>query len=93
MCFRNSPWYVNCWLLPVRMLMDAAAALQFAIGGNGANTKAIGKAYLSFGKWLFGKKWRVVQIKKSLSSLPGVVQKSMVWEYYVLKKRQYRDIV
>ena len=46
-----------CQLLvnPLRLLMDGAAALQFAIGGNSANTLAVGKAYAHFLKWLFSK--------------------------------------
>ena len=48
MCYRNSPWYVNCWLLPLRFLMDVAAALQFLAGGNSANTRAVGKAFVEF---------------------------------------------
>jgi GT2 family glycosyltransferase len=93
MCYRNSPWYVNCWLLPLRFLMDVAAALQFAAGGNSANTKAIGRAYVHFFKWLFSKEKETATIKKPLSSLTGVLHKSIVWQYYVLKKKRYTDIV
>jgi len=92
MCFRNSPWYVNLWLLPVRLLMDIAAALQFAVSGNTANTKAIAKGYAHFCKWLFMKNG-TVKIKKPLFKLPGVVKKSIVWQYYVGKKKRYADIV
>jgi len=93
MCFRNSPWYVNCWLLPVRLLMDTAAALQFAVGGSGANTRAIAKAYVHFCKWLFSKEKQTAEIKKSLFSLPGVMRKSIVWQYYMLNKKQYSEII
>ena len=93
MCCRNSPWYINCWLLPLRFLMDAAAALQFATGGNGANTKAIGKAYLHFFKWLFSREKQSARTKKSLFSLPGVLKKSIVWQYFVRKKKHYTAIV
>lgn len=93
MYYRNSPWYINCWLLPLRFLMDVAAALQFAITGNGSNTKAIWKAYVSFFKWMFSKEKRLASTKKSLFSLPGVLHKSIVWRYYVLKKKRYTEIV
>ncbi|TKK65330.1 glycosyltransferase family 2 protein [Ilyomonas limi] len=93
MCYRNSPWYVNCWLLPLRFLMDVAAALQFAASGNSANTKVIGRAYVHFFKWLLSKEKETATIKKSLSSLAGVLHKSIVWQYYVRKKKRYTDIV
>jgi hypothetical protein len=92
MCFRNSPWYVNCWLLPLRMLMDAVAAVQFATSGNGASAKAVSKAYISFGRWLFTTK-ATAPVRKSLFSLPGVTGKSIVWQYFILKKKRYTDIV
>lgn len=92
MCFRNSPWYVNLWLLPVRLFMDTAAALQFAVSGNTANTKAVAKGYAHFCKWLFMKNG-TVKTKKSLFKLPGVVKKSIVWQYFIGKKKRYTDIV
>ena len=44
MCFRNSPWQVNIWLLPLRMMMDAAAAAQFLLQKNKSNATAVVKA-------------------------------------------------
>jgi GT2 family glycosyltransferase len=93
MCYRNSPWYVNCWLLPLRLLLDATAALEFAIGGNSASTKAVGKAYVHFIKWLFSNEKQTAVVKKSLSSLPGVIKKSLVWQYFILRKKHYEEIV
>ncbi len=93
MCYRNSPWYVNCWLLPLQLLMDGTAALQFAIGGNMANTKAVGRAYSHFFKWLFSKEKETAGNRKALFNLPGVTRKSIVWQYFVLKKKKYTEIL
>lgn len=92
MCYRNSPWYINCWLLPLRLLMDTAAAVQFAIDGNSTSTKAVGRAYFSFFKWLMSKEKQTANVRKSLLSLPGVIRKSIVWQYYILKKKTIEDI-
>ena len=93
MCYRNSPWYINFWLLPLRLLMDATAALQFAIGGNSASTKAVGKAYIHFLQWMFSKEKQIPGVKRSLFTLPGVLHKSIVWQYFVLKRKLYEDII
>ena len=93
MCYRNSPWYVNFWLLPLRLLMDAAAAFQFALRGSSAGAKAVGKAYAHFFKWLFSKEKQTASVKRSLFNLPGVIQKSIVWQYYILKKKRYENII
>ncbi len=93
MCFRNSPWFVKCWLLPLRVLMDAAAALQFTVSGNSASAGAVVKAYVHFCKWLFSKEKQTARIKKSLFNLPGVLRKSIVCQYYVLKKKHYSEVV
>jgi len=73
--------------------MDAAAALQFAVSGNNASTGAVAKAYVHFCKWLFSKEKQTARTKKSLFSLPGVLRKSIVLQYYVLKKKHYSEIV
>src|SRR4051812_20352326 len=89
MCYRNSPWYVLSWLLPLRLFMDTAAAIQFAIEGNSASTKAVGRAYLHFFKWLFSNERQIPGIKRSLLSLPCVMKNSLVWQYFILKKKRY----
>ncbi|HEX8462768.1 MAG TPA: glycosyltransferase family 2 protein, partial [Segetibacter sp.] len=37
MCFRNSPWYVNLWLLPLRVMLDIVAAVRFLVAEDSAN--------------------------------------------------------
>ncbi len=55
MCWRNSPWYINAWLLPLRMLMDVTAALQFLLKKDTDNAIAVAKAYFHFFGWMFSK--------------------------------------
>jgi len=91
MCFRNSPWYVNLWLLPVRIALDLAAAFRFLLNDR-KNCKAILVAYKDFFKWLFTEKDKYPAKKKSLLSIPSVLRTSIVWQYYIKNKKHYSGI-
>lgn len=94
MLCRNSPLLTLLWLLPVRLGLDLAAAIQFLAKGDGAGAAAVIKAWMAFLKWLFNKddsRW-----PKSLASnhpLSGVYNGSVVWQHFVLRKNTWRQIV
>lgn len=88
MCFRNSPWYVNLWLLPVRFVLDMVAALKFLVSQDVANSMAVLKAYGGFMVWLMRESNRFPRRTKSLPAISVVLKKSIVWLYYVAGKRQ-----
>lgn len=92
MCFRNSPWYVNLWLLPLRMILDFCASLMFMVKEDNANLKAVFRAYWHFFLWMAKEKDKFPQQKKSLLSIPFVVKKSVAWEFYINKKRSYSQL-
>ncbi|WP_018611414.1 glycosyltransferase family 2 protein [Segetibacter koreensis] len=92
MCFRNSPWYVLTWLLPVRIVLDTIASFKFLAEGDKSNCKAVFRAYLDFMKWLVNEKNKFPANKKSLLSIPTVLKKSIVWEYYIKKNKYYSKI-
>jgi hypothetical protein len=91
MCFRNSPWYINLWLLPFRMLLDTIAAFSF-LKDNRSSFNAVFLAYKDFFKWLATEKNKYPAKKKSLLSIACVIKKSVVWEYYILEKKHYSQI-
>jgi len=92
MCFRNSPWYVLIWLLPVRIVLDTIASLRFLVQKDSKNFGAVFKAYRDFFKWIFTEKNKLPFKKKSLLSIPFVLKKSIVWEYYIKGLRYYSEI-
>ena len=93
MCWRNSPWHVNLWLLPLRMMMDAAAAMQFLLGKQKENAFAVAKAYRDFFKWLFSTEKNIPPQKLSLSKAPGTSVFCIVWKYYISKRKTYKELV
>lgn len=92
MCFRNSPWYVNVWLLPTRTILDAAALCRFLIKEDPANCKAVIKAYAHFIKWMATEKNKFPAKKKSLFSIPSVLRTSVAWQYYMNNVKYYSEL-
>ena len=92
MCFRNSPWYILIWLLPVRVVLDTIAACKFWSEGDKANAKSVFKAYRDFVKWVVTEKNKLPANTKSLLSVPSVLKKSIVWEYYIKKIKYYGEL-
>ena len=92
MCWRNSPWQVKLWLLPLRMMMDVAAALQFLVQKQKSHSKAVVKAYRDFFKWMFSYERDRPRQKLSLRKAAGVACFSVVWKYFVRKKKTYKEM-
>ena len=92
MCWRNSPWYVNMWLLPLRFIMDGLAAVQFVMKRQNDNAFAVFKAYFEFLKWMLSDEKDSPKKKLSLRKAPGVFKGSIVWKYYVRKKKTWSDL-
>ena len=93
MCWRNSPPQTNVWLLPLRMMMDGLAALQFLGQKQTAHSKAVVKAHRDFFKWLFSYERDSPQQKLSLRKASGVAVFSIVWNYFIGKKKTYKEMV
>jgi GT2 family glycosyltransferase len=92
MCFRNSPWYINIWLLPFRFMLDIAASLRFLIKEDKGNCKAVFLAYRDFLKWVATEKGKYPAKKKSLLSIPFVLTKSIAWQYYISGVKNYDEV-
>jgi GT2 family glycosyltransferase len=91
MCFRNSPWYVNLWLMPVRLVLDFVAAFRFLLQ-DWNNCKAVFLAYKDFIKWLVIEKDKFPAKKKALWSIPSALKTSVAWQYYINNIREFSKI-
>lgn len=92
MCFRNSPWHILIWLLPLRVGLDIVASFKFLFDGDSTNFKAVFRAYIDFISWLAMGKNKFPEKKKSLLSIPFVLKKSIVWEYYIKNIKYYSKV-
>jgi hypothetical protein len=93
MLAKNLCWQEKIWKLPVRFFLDALFALKNLFSGYGASFVAIFEAYLSVIKWHFTSKSNVRFPKRSLNKLSGVYPGSLVWDYFVKKKKRFYEII
>jgi GT2 family glycosyltransferase len=92
MCFRNSPWYINLWLMPLRVCLDIIAAIRFLVAEDSANFSAVFIAHKDFLRWLFTEKNKFPPKKKSLISIPVVLKNSIVWQHYIKEIKYYNEL-
>ena len=76
------------WLVFQRLALDSLAGLQFLFQGKGRHFVAVLKAHISF----YGLLPRFLQKrKKTATTLKYYRIKSIVWNYFILKKRNFND--
>lgn len=82
------------WLLPWRMVLDGVSALQLLAGGNFRGVATIFRAhmhfYARFRKWLRHRKQaqRIVTHRNT----EGIFPKSIVWQYFALRKKTFTKL-
>jgi GT2 family glycosyltransferase len=93
MLSKNLPFFTLIWKIPVRIFLDIIAAFQALVNGNFSTFISIGSAHLDFTKWIFlGKKEKKLP-KGELENLSGVYAGSIVWQYFIKKKKTFFEIV
>ncbi|MES2647541.1 MAG: glycosyltransferase family 2 protein [Bacteroidota bacterium] len=91
MCYKNSPILVRLWLIPLRCILDLMAISKFLAGGQFSFAKAVLNAYGSFCKWTLSGKQTKTETK-SLDNISIVLNKSIVFEYYINGKKTYHEL-
>lgn len=89
--FKNLPFPSNIIIVFKRMVLDGVAAIHALTKGEYKNTFAILKAHLAFYAWiphLMQKRKQIIN-KKTLDQLKGVHFKSIVFEYFLKKKKTF----
>lgn len=89
---KNLPFHKSLPLIFIRLWLDLLSLIRFIATGNPANARAVNKAHIYFFRNFFRnwKKARNNQIRKFNSS--GLIRKSIVWQYFILKKRTFRSL-
>jgi len=82
------------WLFPLRLFLDGVAGIQLLLKGKWKDVLVIIKAHFSFyaniGKWI--KKRKEADVTKVLQNKSSVYQKSIVWDYFALRKKTFDKI-
>lgn len=90
MLTKNLPLRQLIWKLPLRIGLDAVSAWKTLLTGNTGYWKAVYKAHFAFAGWFLGKRKRE---KGTYPSLHGVYHGSIVWHYFIKKRRKFSEIV
>ena len=95
MLYKNLPERYYGKVMFVRFFLDYLAALQFLFKGAGKNALSVCKARRDFGKLKKTyKKLREQNLAKVSVELPeGVLKKSLLWQYYIGKKKLFSEIM
>ncbi len=93
MLSKNLPFAKKIWVMPVRNFLDAVSAFKGLLSGDGGYFIAITRAQFAFIKWwLFHQNKSVFPASKK-GTLSGYLQKNMVWQHFVKKKKYFTEIV
>jgi GT2 family glycosyltransferase len=90
MLSKNLPWYDVVWKIPLRIALDAVSAWKQLLQGQPIYFKAVFKAHLSYVRWIG---LNQNQFKAGYPKLKGWYRGSIVWQYFIAKKRFFSQIV
>ena len=92
MLSRNVPASKKNWLIPYRILLDMVAALKALLSGDAGYFRAVMKAHCAFIKWRFSPAKNKTSATISPSKLDGYISKSIIWQYFIRKKKTFFEI-
>lgn len=93
MLAKNLPLGRACWVIPVRIMLDATSAWKEMLSGDPGYFRAVAHAHGSFLKWLLGNKRRSLFPEKKRARLDGWWRGSVVWQHFVRKRNRFSEIV
>lgn len=93
MAYKNLSPGERFWKVPLRMSLDAIAVLQ-SFTGKEPLFKPVLKAHLAFYKWIFrDQKRSLFTSQQQGADIKGVYKGSVVFDYFVRRKRRFSEIV
>ncbi len=93
MLYKNLPASSVWWKIPFRILLDAIAAWRELLRGDSGYFFSVCKAHFHFFGWLFTKQNRSVFPVKKGGKLNGLYNGSVVWAYFIQKKKTFLEII
>ncbi len=93
MLFRNYAFAEKVWKIPLRLVLDGISAVQQVFKGDMGYAATVLKAHFAFYKWLLSAKEKKYFPVKRVAYPYGVYKGSIVWQYFVKKKRRFTEII
>jgi GT2 family glycosyltransferase len=92
MAVRNWTMASVLWKLPLRFMLDAISAWKALFQGNHNYWLGVFHAHISFMGWFFQHLGTVGATRQN-KKIKGIYQGSIVWQYFILGKRYFSQIV
>ncbi|HRI20642.1 MAG TPA: glycosyltransferase family 2 protein [Panacibacter sp.] len=93
MLFKNLNWKEKLWKLPLRILLDVVFAWKSLLQGDSISFFAVAKAHAAVIGWLVAAKHKHTFCKMPVNTMKAVYAGSIVWAYFIKKKRRFSEIV
>lgn len=93
MLSKNLSLSEKIWKIPYRIVLDNISGLQAILKGDIKTFRSVQKAHFHFLQRKFNKKEVSFLPKKKLKNLPGVYNGSIVFDYFIQKKKTFSEIV
>jgi len=93
MLLKNLPFSEAWWKIPGRVMLDWLFAFKILFQGNSESFRAIFKAHGGVIRWIFSHQALPKLPRKKLRKLRGSYSGSIVWAYFIKKKRHFSEIV
>jgi len=93
MMAKNLSLATALWKIPFRLMLDGVSAWRAILGGDSGYFIAICKAHVDFVGWLLSNKKQSVFPTKKDGKLYGLYKGSVVWAYFIQKKKTFLEIV
>jgi GT2 family glycosyltransferase len=87
---KNMPFTRSVFILFIRLWLDLLSLIKFVLEGKFRNARAINKAHTYFFKTVFSRRSVSATHKKFNSA--GLYQGSIVWKYFVEKKKKFSEM-
>lgn len=95
MMHRNLPLSSLAWTLPARLVLNFVALFYFIARGHFRIAGSNVLAHLHYARWIFSNDRREPRAanKTSLHRIGPVYKGSLIYQYYLLKKKKFSDII
>jgi len=93
--FKNLPARQLAIKLPARMILDGLAAVVFLFKGEFSSFARVLSAHLKFYAAIprLIRKRRIIFRSREILSLTLITDKSILWNYFILKRRTYTETI
>lgn len=92
MLHRNLPATPAIWIIPVRILLNIFSSFYFILKGHFTIAFKTTTAHIGYLRWVIMVREKSC-CKKSLFSMDSVYKGSLVYQYFIARKRKFNDIV